>query len=264
MAKQKTKKDQKEKKQKKEGSDQKTSKQEDKKAAQEKEKAKEKEAKKEELTEEEQEKLEEKKEKAEKGDILSEVEKKNPFHVTISENEEAAKKADWYVVHTFSGREKKTIELLKTRIRSMGIKDKIFEILVPTQEKIQIKKGEKKNIKEKIFPGYMLIKMIVDDDSWRAVVTTQGVTSFVGTSKRPTPISEKEVEAIKEFMEMEAPKYKSTYSVGEAIKITEGPFADFLGTVDKIDEEKGKIHVLVSIFGRETPVELDFSQVDKV
>ncbi len=203
------------------------------------------------------------KQQAQEGDILSEVQQENPYHLVLSDSPQS-QKAKWYVVHTYSGHELKVINKLKDRLESMGIKDKIFEILVPTQEKIQIKKGEKKTIKEKIFPGYMLIKMIIDDQSWFAVRTTPGVTSFIGIGKKPTPISEKEVEAIKKFISMEAPKYKSTFSLGEAVKINEGPFADFLGTVDKIDEEKGKIYVLVSIFGRETPVELDFTQVDKV
>ncbi len=207
--------------------------------------------------------LEDQKKQAKTGDILSEVQKENPYHVILSDSP-AAKKAKWYVVHAYSGHELKIINKLRDRLESMGIKDKVFEVLVPTQEKIQVKKGQKKTIKEKIFPGYMLIKMIVDDQSWFAVRTTPGVTSFIGVGKKPTPISEKEVEAIKKFISMEAPKYKSTFSLGEAVKINEGPFADFLGTVDKIDEEKGKIYVLVSIFGRETPVELDFTQVDKV
>lgn len=203
------------------------------------------------------------KDKAKDGDILSEVQKQNPFHIVLDDSKKS-KEAKWYVVHTYSGHELKVTQQLQIRLDSMNIKQKVFEILVPTQEKIQVKKGEKKTIKEKIFPGYMLIKMIIDDQSWLAVRTTQGVTSFIGTAKKPTPISEKEVEAIKKFMAMEAPKYKSTFSIGEAVKIIEGPFNEFLGTIDKIDESKGKVHVLVSIFGRETPVELDFMQVSKI
>lgn len=204
------------------------------------------------------------KEQAAEGEVLSEVTTQTPYHLVINPNEELAKAAKWYVVHTYSGHEVKVARTLETRVRSMGLDAKIFELLVPTQDKIQIKKGQKKTVKEKIFPGYMLIKMVVADDSWLAVRTTQGITGFVGTGKNPTPISEKEVKAIMKFMKMEAPKYKSTFSLGEAVKIVEGPFAEFLGTVDKIDEEKGKIHVLVSIFGRETPVELDFLQVSKI
>ncbi len=202
------------------------------------------------------------KQKAKEGDILSEVEKPNPFHIVLDSTE--TNLAKWYVINTYSGHELKVADQLKIRLASMGITGKVFEMLIPTQEKIQIKKGEKKTIKEKIFPGYMLIRMIVDDQSWLAVRTTQGVTGFIGVGKKPTPISDHEVQAIMKFMTMEAPKYKSTFSLGEAVRINEGPFADFLGTVDKIDEAKGKVHVLVSIFGRETPVELDFVQVDKV
>jgi len=203
------------------------------------------------------------KDAAQDGDILSEVKKDNPFHIILDEDP-SPPQARWYIIHTYSGHELKVAEQLKIRLESMNLKGKLFELLVPTQEKIQVKKGEKKTIKEKIYPGYMLIKMVVDDHSWLAVRTTQGVTSFLGTGKKPTPISKKEVEAIMKFMTMEAPKYKSTFSVGEAVKIVDGPFNEFLGTVDKIDESKGKIHVLVSIFGRETPVELDFIQVSKI
>lgn len=208
-------------------------------------------------------KPEEAKDQAVDGDVLSEVQTPNPFHIVLDDSDKS-EEAKWYVVHTYSGHELKVANQLQIRLDSMNIKQKVFEILVPTQEKIQVKKGEKKTIKEKIFPGYMLIKMIIDDQSWLAVRTTQGVTSFIGTAKKPTPISNKEVDAIKKFMSMEAPKYKSTFSVNEAVKIVEGPFNEFLGTVDKIDESKGKIHVLVSIFGRETPVELDFMQVSKI
>ena len=172
--------------------------------------------------------------------------------------------ARWYVVHTYSGHENKVATTLKQRIETMKLEDKIFEIIVPTRNIVTVKHGKKEEQKEKIFPGYILIKMVLDDLSWFAVRTTQGVTAFVGAGDKPTPISESEVAAIMKFMEMEAPKYKTTFSVSEAVKITDGPFADFLGTIDSIDEEKGKLKVLVSIFGRETPVELDFLQVAKL
>lgn len=172
--------------------------------------------------------------------------------------------AHWYVVHTYSGHEKKVSQALKQRVASMRLQDKILDILVPTQEKIEVRKGKKEQFKEKIFPGYILVRMIVDDYSWLAVRTTPGVTGFVGAGNKPTPIPDEEVKAIQKFMSMEAPKYKAVFSVGEAVKIIEGPFAEFLGTVDNIDEAKGKIKVLVSIFGRETPVELDFLQVSKL
>jgi len=170
----------------------------------------------------------------------------------------------WYVIHTYSGHENKVSEGLKQRIESMDLSSKIFDIVVPTRQIIQVKGGKKTEIEEKIFPGYILVKMMLDDDSWLAVRTTQGVTAFVGAGNKPTPISEKEVDVIKKFMKLEAPKYKSVFSKGEAVKIVDGPFADFLGSVESIDEERGKVKVLVSIFGRETPVELDFLQVAKL
>lgn len=174
------------------------------------------------------------------------------------------KKAHWYVVHTYSGHESKVAATLKQRIESQNLKDKVLDILVPTQEKIEIKEGKKAKIKEKIFPGYLLIRMILDDNTWLAVKTTPGITSFVGTSNKPTPLSDEEVETIKKFMSMDAPKFKTTFATGEAVKITDGPFSEFLGTISEIDEQKGKLKVLVSIFGRETPVELDLLQVAKL
>src|SRR3989338_5591108 len=172
--------------------------------------------------------------------------------------------AKWFVVHTQSGFEAKAKEALEQRIKTLGYEKKIFDIVIPMREIVTIKKGKKKNIKEKVFPGYLLIKMILDDDSWLVVRTTEGITGFVGVGTKPTPISEKEVEAIKRFVEQEQPKFKAKISVGEAVKVTDGPFADFIGTVESIDEAKGKVKVLVSIFGRETPVELDFLQVTKL
>lgn len=176
----------------------------------------------------------------------------------------APSNARWYVVHTYSGHENKVATNLKQRIDTMKLADKIFDIIVPTRNVVTVKHGKKEEQKEKIFPGYILVKMVLDDMSWLAVRTTQGVTAFVGAGNKPTPISDKEVDTILKFMQMEAPKYKASFSVGEAVKIVDGPFADFLGTIDNIDEEKGKIKVLVSIFGRETPVELDFLQVAKL
>lgn len=170
----------------------------------------------------------------------------------------------WYVVHTYSGHEHKVAQTLSARVKTMNLEHKIFELLVPTQDKIKIHRGKKETVKEKLFPGYMLVRMILDDDSWLAVRTTQGITGFVGTGNKPTPLPENEVFTIMKFMHMAAPKYKATFSVGEAVKIIEGPFADFLGSVESIDEARGKVKILVSIFGRETPVELDFLQVAKI
>lgn len=173
-------------------------------------------------------------------------------------------KPHWYVVHTYSGHEAKVAATLKQRIESQKLQDKVLDILVPTQDKIEIKEGKKNTVKEKIFPGYLLIYMVLDDYTWLAVRTTPGVTGFIGTANKPTPLPAEEVATIKRFMSLEAPKFKTAYSQGEAVKITDGPFSEFLGTISEIDEEKGKIKVLVSIFGRETPVELDFLQVAKL
>lgn len=183
-------------------------------------------------------------------------------HLIISDKK--SKKAQWFVVHTYSGHEHKVAHALKQRVETMNLTNYILEVLIPTQNKIQIKRGQKESIKEKLFPGYMLVKMVLTDDSWLAVRTTQGVTGFVGVGNKPTPLPKPEVNNIMKFMKMDAPKYKTAFSVGEAVKIIEGPFADFLGSVESIDDERGKIKVLVSIFGRETPVELDFLQVQKI
>lgn len=172
--------------------------------------------------------------------------------------------AKWYIVHTYSGHENKVAKSIKQRVQSLGFEDRIFDIIVPTRNTIKVSQGKKESIKEKIFPGYVLVKMVLTDESWLLIRTTQGVTAFIGAGNKPTPISEKEVEAIQKFMDMEEPLYKASFIVGEAVKIVDGPFADFLGTIDNIDEAKGKLKVLVSIFGRETPVELDFLQVNKL
>lgn len=172
--------------------------------------------------------------------------------------------AKWYVVHTYSGHELRVMSALKQRVTAMGLEGKIFEILIPTQERIQIRSGKKQQVTEKIFPGYVLVRMILDDNSWLAVRTTQGVTGFIGVGNKPTPIGNDEVTAIEKFMALEAPKFRAKFTVGEAVRIIDGPFAEFLGSVESIDEERGKVKVLVSIFGRETPVELDFLQVKKL
>lgn len=170
----------------------------------------------------------------------------------------------WYVLHSQTGHENRVKNNLEQRIQSLGVEDKIFDIIVPTREIVVIKKGKKSKQKEKVFPGYIFVRMLLNDQSWLVVRTTEGVTGFIGAGTKPTPISDKEVNAIMKFVTQEQPKFRAKFSVGEAVKITEGPFADFLGTVEAIDDEKGKIRVLVSIFDRETPVELDFLQVKKL
>ncbi len=193
---------------------------------------------------------------------IQEVKVQTPNLVTISEAEN--KKARWYVVHVYSGHENKVAEALKQRAETLNLLDKVLSVLIPTQEKIQIKRGQRKTVSEKIFPGYMLVQMELTDDSWLAVRTTQGVTGFVGVGSKPTPLPRHEVEAIKKYMSQGVPQYKADYVEGEAVKIVDGPFTDFLASVNAIDEEKGKVEVLVNIFGRETPVSLDFLQVKKV
>lgn len=179
----------------------------------------------------------------------------------INANRDAAK---WYIIHTYAGHENKVARSLKQRTEAMGFDDRIFDMIVPTRNTIKVSQGKKETVKEKIFPGYVLVKMLLDDETWFMVRSTQGVTSFIGAGNKPTPISEEEVKAIQKFMKMEEPLYKVSFSVGEAVKIVDGPFADFLGTIDHIDEKAGKLRILVSIFGRETPVELDFLQVKKI
>ena len=172
--------------------------------------------------------------------------------------------AKWYVVHTYSGHENKVATALKQRIESEHLEKKILDILLPMQDKIEIRGGKKIEIKEKIFPGYILVKMVLDDNTWLAVRTTQGVTSFVGMGNKPTAISEEEVKTIVQFTQTAQPTFKQVFTSGDTIKIVDGPFAEFIGKVDSVDEDKGKVRVLVSIFGRETPVELDFLQVQKI
>lgn len=173
-------------------------------------------------------------------------------------------KGKWFVVHTYSGHENKAADALKQRVKTMNLTASVFDVVVPTRNIVVVRHGKKEEMKEKIFPGYILVNMDLNDESWLAVRTTPGVTAFVGVGNKPTPISDKEVEAILKFTQLAAPKFKTKFSKGEAVKIIDGPFADFLGTVDNIDEDKGKVKVLVSIFGRETPVELDFLQVAKL
>ena len=154
--------------------------------------------------------------------------------------------AKWYIVHTYSGHENKVTKSIKQRVQSLGFENRIFDIIVPTRNTIKVSQGKKETVKEKIFPGYVLVKMILTDESWLLIRTTQGVTAFIGAGNKPTPISEKEVEAIQKFMNEEEPLYKATFTIGEAVKIVDGPFADFLGTIDNIDEAKGKLKVFTS------------------
>lgn len=188
--------------------------------------------------------------------------KKIPGHIIIGQTDNP--EARWFVVHTASGHEVRVSETLRQRVETMNLSGKIFELLVPTQDRVVIRQGKKSTIKEKIFPGYLLVKIILDDPTWLAIRTTPGITGFVGTGNKPTPLSEAEVTNIQKFISSPAPRYKTKFSLGEAVKITDGPFSDFLGSIHEMDEAKGKVKVLVSIFGRETPVELDFLQIQKI
>lgn len=171
---------------------------------------------------------------------------------------------NWYVLHTYSGYEDNVCRNLKQRIESMGMEDKIFNVLVPKENKIKIKNGKRKVVEERIFPGYVLVEMIVTDDSWYVVRNTPNVTGFVGSGTTPTPISKEEMALLKKRMGVKEPKYKIDVLLGDVVKVIDGPFKDFDGKVDAVDEEKGKIKVLVQMFGRETPLELDFLQIKKI
>jgi transcriptional antiterminator NusG len=183
----------------------------------------------------------------------------------------AAKPADekdanrkWYVIHTYSGYENKVKTNLEHRIHSMDMGDKIFQVLVPTEEEIEIKNGKRHPVERKVYPGYVLVEMNMGDDSWYVVRNTPGVTSFVGMGTTPTPLSDGEVKAILRQIKLDAPKYKVAFTKGEAVRVTDGPFTDLHGVVDEVNPERNKVKVLVSIFGRETPVELDFLQIEKL
>ena len=192
----------------------------------------------------------------------STITNKKEFLFKLS-SQEPSIDARWYIINTYSGHEYKVIDALETRVKTMNLEDKIFQAIVPIQSKMIIRRGQKVKSQEKTFPGYVIIQMVLTDDSWVTVRTTQGVTGFVGIDNKPSPISQKEVEQILITTEEDKPKYQTPYSIGDVVKVINGPFSDFIGTIDSIDQEKGKIRVLVSFFERETPVELDFLQVTK-
>jgi transcription termination/antitermination protein NusG len=170
----------------------------------------------------------------------------------------------WYALSTYSGYEDSVAHNLNQRIESMGMEDKIFSVMVPKEKKIKVKNGKRVTVEERIFPGYVLVEMIVTDDSWYVVRNTPNVTGFVGSGTIPTPVSDEELNAIKKRMGQEEPKFKVEFTPGDLVRIQDGPFKEYEGKVSEIDEQKGKVRVMVNIFGRETPVELDFLQVKKV
>ncbi|MFS8650347.1 MAG: transcription termination/antitermination protein NusG [Caldibacillus sp.] len=174
---------------------------------------------------------------------------------------------NWYVIHTYSGYENKVKANLEKRVETMGMQDKIFRVIVPEEEEVEIKNGKKKVVKKKIFPGYVLVELIMTDDSWYVVRNTPGVTGFVGSSgggSKPTPLLPEEVEKLLKKMGIDEKKVDIDLEIGETVQVTEGPFENFTGVVEEIDQEKGKVKVLVNMFGRETPLELDFSQIKKM
>ncbi len=179
------------------------------------------------------------------------------------EPEERDGEAHWYVIHCYSGYENKVRHNLEQRIDSMGMKDRIFDVVIPTQEEIEVKDGKRRTVERHVFPGYVLVNMVMSEESWYVVRNTPGVTGFVGMGNEPTPLRSDEVSQILRRMEAEAPHVKVSFKVGERVRIVDGPFNDFRGTVAEIDVERTKVRVMVNFFGRETPVELDFLQVEK-
>lgn len=169
----------------------------------------------------------------------------------------------WYVIHCYSGYENKVRHSIEQRIETMGMTDKIFDVIVPTEEEIEVKDGKRKTVEKRVFPGYILVEMVMDEDSWYVVRNTPGVTGFVGMGNDPTPLRGEEIEQIMERMSSETPRVKVNFKVGEKVRIISGPFNDFPGTVANIDADKAKVRVMVNFFGRDTPVELDFMEVEK-
>ena len=183
--------------------------------------------------------------------------------VIPSETLEESDDRGWYVVHCYSGYEKKVRHNLEQRIETMGMKEKIFDVVVPTEEEIEVKEGKRRTVERRVFPGYILVNMILSEESWYVVRNTPGVTGFVGMGNQPIPLRPEEVAHIVKRMEADAPRIKVTFRVDERVRIVDGPFNDFRGTVSEIDMERAKVRVMVNFFGRETPVELDFLQVEK-
>ena len=171
---------------------------------------------------------------------------------------------DWFVVHTYSGYEERVRKNLEQRIKSMDSEGDITEVVIPTEDEVEVKNGQRRTVTKKILPGYILVQMKLNDLSWNIVRNTPGVTGFVASGNKPVPLEEDEVKKIMKQMEAEAPRVKVGFRQGQSVRVIDGPFIDFIGTVDEIDSDKGKVKVLLSLFGRETPVELDFLQIEKL
>jgi transcriptional antiterminator NusG len=186
--------------------------------------------------------------------------------MTSQQSEILEVQSHWYVVHTYSGQEDRVQRNLENRIDSLDVRDRVYRVIVPTEDEIEIRSGQKRTVTRKVFPGYILVEMMMDDETWRVVRETPGVTGFVssGDPPRPVPLDENEVRSILDQMEQEAPRVRVGYQKGQSVRITDGPFLDFIGTVEEVSPDRGKVVVMVSFFGRETPVELDFLQIEKL
>jgi len=191
-------------------------------------------------------------------------ETKKESQASIKYTSKENKNAKWYVVHIYSGYEKKVAITLGERVKNMELTDKINEVLIPTQKKVLISNGKKKEVDDRMFPGYILVKAEINDLVWSAIRNTPGVTGFVGIGNKPSPLSNKEVKSIIKFMKVDTPKFEAKFNEGDAVKVTAGAFKDFLGKVSRIMQDQGRLEVLVSVFDRETPVEVDFTQVEPV
>ena len=206
------------------------------------------------------------------GDVTPEAEPAAAISPDDEDVEEEAEEEEpqrpegtaWYVVHSYSGYENKVKKNLEHRIESMGMQDQIFQVVVPTEEEVELKDGQRRTTERRVFPGYILVEMVMNDDTWYVVRNTPGVTDFVRSGTKPIPLRQEEVDKILKRMEAEAPKIKVSFKEGQRVRIVEGPFEDFMGTVDVIDADRARVRVLVNMFGRETPVEVDFLQVERV
>lgn len=178
--------------------------------------------------------------------------------------EEQNGKQRWYIINTYAGQEKRVANQILQRIKANNLEKEVLDVIIPTQNKIVVSEGKKKTVEEKIFPGYVLVQMEMNDRTWHIVRNTEGVTGFVGTEKKPTPLNPEEVKGIMAYMKVKQPAFQATFAVGDAVKVLDGPFKDFVGSVSEINEDKGQIKVLLSVFGRETPVVLDFLQVSRI
>jgi transcriptional antiterminator NusG len=192
------------------------------------------------------------------------IKENKPEEGAVIISDKSSDNANWYVVHTYAGHEKKVATSLKQRVQTSNFDDRIFQVFIPHQQKIVISEGKKRSVNERLFPGYVVVLMEMSDDAWLLVRSTPGVTGFVGMGSTPTPLPEQEVKTLMKFAKMEAPKFEAKYTVGDSVKIIDGPFRDILGKVEEVNEDQGKVKVLISSFGREVPVELDFVQVQSI